>query len=49
LGIQFPKTKLECTNGNNNIESRLPNQGFSINFVLIIFSDRVKKDPIPEK
>jgi len=30
---KFPENEgLDCTNGNNNTESRFPNQGFSINF-----------------
>jgi len=33
LGNTIPENKgFECTNGNNNIESRFPNQGFSISF-----------------
>jgi len=35
LGNTIPENKgLECTNCNNNIESRFPNQGFSINFAI---------------
>jgi len=35
--FKTPILGFECTNGNNNIESRFPNQGFSINFALKYF------------